>query len=211
MVLEWLVPKEKEFYDFFEGLAAKVVEAGEKQNEILKNYSAERIKEDAKEIKKIEHEADEIAAKIYNKAHRSFMTPIDIEYIVGLTNALDNIVDRIEKFVSMCDVFELKNVDAHMLKFGNLLKEISPIVQEIVSYLRNAEKNKEKIREACNKLMEKEREGDEIYKEATRALFKSSDAVYILKMKEIYKVLEDATDACRSVANEASDIIAKLA
>ncbi|MFN3527852.1 MAG: DUF47 domain-containing protein, partial [Candidatus Altarchaeaceae archaeon] len=192
-------------------LAGKVVEATEKQEKILKNYSLARIKEDAKEVKKIEHEADEIAAKIYNKAHKSFMTPIDLEYIIGLTNALDNIVDKIEKFVSMCDVFELKNVDEYMLKFGNLLKETSLIVQELVSYLRNAEKNKGKISEACNKLMEKEREGDEIHKEATRALFKSSDVIYILKMKEIYKVLEDATDACRSVANEASDIIAKLA
>jgi len=211
MVLEWVVPKEKEFYVFFEEQAKVAVIASEKLNEILKNYSKEKTEIYAKEMKEIEHNADEISAKIYIKTASSFMTPIDTERIIGLTKELDEIVDMIEKFVSMCNLYGLTRIDEHTLKFGNLLKETSLIIQKNISYLHNAEKNKENIKKLNEEIREKEREGDEIYKSAIKDLFKSSDAIHIIKMRDVYDTLEDAMDACREVADEISDIITKLA
>lgn len=211
MVMEWLVPKDKEFYGFFEEQAKIVVTASEKLNEILENYSKEKTEIYAGEMKEIEHKADEVAAKIYIKTATSFMTPIDTERIIGLNKELDNIVDMIEKFVSMCNVYELTDVGSYTLKLGNLLKNTSIIIQKNVSYLRNAEKNKENIKELNEEIREKEREGDEIYKAAMKELFESKDAIHIIKMRDVYDTLEDAMDACREVADEISDIITKLA
>jgi len=211
MVLEWLVPKEKEFYVFFEEQAKTIVNACEKLNEILKNYSVEKTEIYAKEMKEIEHNADEISAKIYKKTASLFMTPIDTERIIGLNKELDEIVDRIEKFVSICNLYKLTRIDDYILKFGNLLKETSLIIQKNISYLRDAEKNKKEIEKLNENIREKEREGDEIYKSAIRELFKSDDALHIIKMRDAYGTLEDAMDACRSVADEISDITTKLA
>jgi len=211
MVFEWLVPKDKEFYGFFEEQAKLVVTASEKLSEILENYSKEKTEIYAGEMKDIEHKADEIAAKIYIKTATSFMTPIDTERIIGLNNELDNIVDMIEKFISMCNVYELTGIDSYTLKLGNLLKDTSIIIRKNVSYLRDAEKNKENIKKLNEEIREKEREGDEIYKAAMKELFKSKDAIHIIKMRDVYDTLEDAMDACRSVADEISNIITKLA
>ncbi len=211
MVFEWLVPKDNEFYKFFEEQAKLVVVASEKLSEILENYSKEKTEIYAKEMKEIEHNADEISVKIYIKTASSFMTPIDAERIAGLTKELDEIVDMIEKFISMCNLYELEKIDEHTLKFGNLLKETSIIIQKNISYLRNAEKNKENIKKLNEEIRGKERDGDEIYLEAIKELFKSSDAIYIIKMRDVYDTLEDAMDACRKVADEISDIITKLA
>jgi len=188
-----------------------VVIASEKLSEILENYSGGKTEIYANEMKDIEHKADEIAAKIYIKTATSFMTPIDTERIIGLNKELDNIVDMIEKFISMCNVYELTGIDNYTLKLGNLLKDTSVIIQKNVSYLRDAEKNKENIKKLNEEIREKEREGDEIYKAAMKELFKSSDAIHIIKMRDVYDTLEDAMDACREVADEISDIITKLA
>lgn len=211
MVLEWLVPKDKEFYVLFEEQAKLAVAASEKLGEILGHYSGEKTEMYAAEMKDIEHKADEIAAKIYVKTSVSFMTPIDTERIIGLTKGLDKIVDKIEKFISMCDVYRLTNTDAYLLELGNLLKETSIIVKENVSLLKNVEKNKENIKKLNEEIRVKEREGDEIYKLAMKELFKSSDAIRIIKMRDLYNTLEDAMDRCREVADEISDIITKLA
>ncbi len=211
MVFEWLVPKDSEFYGFFEEQAKIVVMASEKLSEILENYSKGKTEIYAGEMKDIEHKADEIAEKIYIKTATSFMTPIDTERIIGLNKKLDNIVDMIEKFISMCNVYELTGIDGHTLKLGNLLKDTSIIIQKNVSYLRDAEKNKENIKKLNKEIREKEREGDEIYKAAMKELFKSKDAIHIIKMRDVYDTLEDAMDTCREVADEISDIITKLA
>ncbi len=211
MVFEWLVPKDNEFYNFFEEQAKLVVIASEKLSEILENYSPEKTEIYANEMKDIEHKADEIAAKIYIKTATSFMTPIDTERIIGLNKELDNIVDMIEKFISMCNVYELTGIDNYTLKLGNLLKDTSVIIQKNVSYLRDAEKNKENISALNENIRAKEREGDEIFKAAMKELFKSNDAIHIIKMRDVYDTLEDAMDACREVADEISDIITKLA
>ncbi|MDI6730612.1 MAG: DUF47 family protein [Candidatus Altarchaeum sp.] len=211
MVFEWLVPKDKEFYGFFEEQSKIIVIASEKLSEILENYSKEKTEIYAGEMKDIEHRADEIAAKIYIKTATSFMTPIDTERIIGLNKELDNIVDMIEKFISMCNVYELICIDRYTLELGNLLKDTSIIIQKNVSYLRDAEKNKENIKKLNGEIRKKEREGDEIYKAAMKELFKSNDAIHIIKTRDVYNTLEDAMDACREVADEISDIITKLA
>lgn len=211
MALEWLIPKEKEFYKYFEEMANMCVTASNKLNENLKNYSPEKRETFAKEMKDIEHNADKVAEKIYKKTATSFMTPLDTERIVGLTKALDGVIDKIDKFTSMCNVYEVSRIDNFMLEFGNLLKDTALIVQQDVLYLKDAEKKKGEIIKLNEEIREKERQGDMIHKSAMKELFKSKDAVYIIKMRDIYDTLEDATDECRDVANEISDIITKLA
>lgn len=148
--------------------------------------------------------------KIYAKTFTSFATPIDMERIVGLTTNIDNIVDKIENFISQCDAYRLTNPDIHMLKFVNLLKETSLIINEDIALLGDAGKNKANMKELNEKIRSKEREGDEIFKYAVKELFKSNDAIHIIKMMDIYNTLEDAMDACKDVANEISNITGKL-
>jgi len=211
MVLEWLVPKEKEFYVFFEEQAKLVVEASEKLSEILGNYSGEKTESYASEMVDIEDKAREIETKIYAKTVKSFMTPIDTERIIGLAKGLGKIVSKIEVFTTMCKVYGLTDTDDHMLKFGNLLKETSLDIQKNISYLKDAEKKKEDIKNLNEKIWAKEKKGDEIFKVAMKELFKSSDAIRIIKIKDIYDTLEDAMDASEKVADEMSEIVIKLA
>jgi hypothetical protein len=55
-----------------------------------------------------------------------------------------------------------------------------------------------------------ENEADDVYFRAMGELFKNtSDPVAIIKWKEFYEILENATDRCESVANIIEGIVLK--
>ena len=55
-----------------------------------------------------------------------------------------------------------------------------------------------------------ENDADEVYFNAMAALFKNNtDAVHIIKWKDLYEILENATDRCESVGNIIESIILK--
>ncbi len=55
-----------------------------------------------------------------------------------------------------------------------------------------------------------ENEADDVYFRAIGELFQGqTDALHIIKWKEIYEILENATDRCESVANIIESIILK--
>ena len=55
-----------------------------------------------------------------------------------------------------------------------------------------------------------ENEADDIYFRAIAELFQNeTDAIQLIKWKEIYEILENATDRCESVANIIESIVLK--
>src|SRR5436190_1111280 len=55
-----------------------------------------------------------------------------------------------------------------------------------------------------------ENEADDIYFRSMADLFKNSpDAIHLIKWKELYEILENATDRCESVGNIIESIVLK--
>jgi uncharacterized protein Yka (UPF0111/DUF47 family) len=55
-----------------------------------------------------------------------------------------------------------------------------------------------------------ENDADEIYFKGTGELFKNaSDPIQLIKLKELYEILENATDICESVGNIIESIVLK--
>jgi hypothetical protein len=86
-----LFPKEENFFDYFEKLAAKIEEGGQFFLEMARNHNFSAAP--VSRLKEIEHEADGIAHKTYERMHKTFLTPIDREDIYLLVDECHNIVD----------------------------------------------------------------------------------------------------------------------
>ena len=70
-----------------------------------------------------------------------------------------------------------------------------------VSGLRKV-KQADAILKACIEVNRLENEGDEILRNALAGLFREAkDPLLVLKWKEVYEALENATDRCEDVAN----------
>ncbi len=71
------------------------------------------------------------------------------------------------------------------------------------------EKKKNEILSHCIEINRLENMGDDITHVAVAGLFKKYDAVEIIKLKEIYEYLEEATDKCEDAADVIKDVFMK--
>jgi len=204
-----LFPKEENFFDLFEELAGKIEEGGQFFLEMTQhqNYSEARVSR----LKEIEHEADGIAHKTYERMHKTFLTPIDREDIYALVNKMDDILDHIEGTASRIHMYKVKKPDDEIVKQAEILFQAIKEIKSVVHGLRNM-KNSQMILDGCVEIHTLENAGDVVLRTIITDLFiKEKDAIELLKWKEIFERLEEAIDVCENVSNIVGTIVLKHA
>jgi uncharacterized protein len=167
--------------------------------QLLKNVQdAEAL---AKEIKEVEHAGDKITHHTVETLHKTFITPIDREEIHQLISGMDDILDFMDAASQRVVLYEITEVTAEAQELGEVLLRATEEVQEAVRGLRRLQYPMETL-QTCVEINRLENEGDAALRRGMARLFKeSTDPIYIIKWKEIYEFLEEATDACEDVAN----------
>lgn len=202
-------PKEKNFFDYFEELANKIEEGGQFFLEMTRNrnYSEARVSR----LKEIEHEADGIAHKTYERMHKTFLTPIDREDIYALVNKMDNIMDAIEGTAIRLHMYKIKKPDDAIVRQAEILFQTIQKIKSVIHGLRNM-KNSQTILNSCVEIHTLENAGDVVLRTIITDLFiKETDAVELIKWKEIFERLEEAIDCCENVSNIVEGIVLKHA
>lgn len=200
-----LLPREDEYFAYFSQMTGKIQEAADLLVEML-HGSNENFEALAKRIKDAEHACDELMHSVSTKLGKSFITPFDREDIFTLAVALDDVCDYIDagaRAILMYDIQEITDYAKHLAK---VIQGLSIEVNSAVSILSKPDGMNQHIVE----IHRLENEADDVYFRAIGDLFhSSSDALQIIKMKELYEILENATDRCESVANIIEGVILK--
>jgi len=201
------IPKEEKFFDHFEDLAVKIEEGGKLFLEILNNFEHSEAK--VSTLKDIEHEADTITHRIYEKMHKTFLTPFDREDIYALANKMDSILDMIEASAVRMYLYKVKKPTDDIKELAIILNNAVAKVKKIVHCLRD-KKNSKMILEDCVEINTLENEGDYILRQSMARLFESeTDAKELIKWKEIFERIEEAIDVCEDVSNIVEGIVLK--
>jgi len=203
---EWIIPQEKHFFDMLEEQADIVLEGAEALLDMVKNF--DHVMEKRDKIKDIEHRGDEVVHHVAEALTKTFVTPIDQEDLSKLTSRMDDILDYIEAASHRIWSYEIKTIPPDMVKLTEVILTSSREVNHAVKDLRNF-KGKNEIVKHCIEINRLENTGDDITHVAVAGLFKKYDAVDIIKLKEIYEYLEEATDKCEDAADVIKDIFMK--
>ena len=203
---EWIIPQEKHFFDMLEKQADIVVEGAEALLDMVSNF--DHVAEKRDRIKDIEHKGDDMVHTIAGALNKTFVTPIDHDDISELTSRLDDILDFIEAASHRLWSYEIRTIPPDMVKLTEVILTSSKEVNHAVKDLRNFKKRNE-ILNHCIEINRLENTGDDITHVAVAALFKKYDAVDIIKLKEIYEYLEEATDKCEDAADVIKDVYMK--
>jgi len=200
---EWIIPQEKHFFDMFEQQADIVLEGAESLMDMVTRF--ENVAQKRDKIKDIEHRGDELVHQIAEALTKTFVTPIDQDDISKLASRLDDILDYIEAASHRMWSYEIKTIPPEMVKLTEVILVSVKEVNHAVKDLRNFKKKNDIINHfiEINRL---ENQGDDITHVAVAALFKKYDAIDIIKLKEIYEYLEEATDKCEDAADVIKDI-----
>jgi uncharacterized protein len=203
------IPKQEKFYDLFEELINKIEEGGKVFLCMVETYEYPLPK--ITKLKELEHEADVITHRTYEKMHKSFLTPLDREDIYALVNKMDSILDMIEASAARMSLYKVKKPTKVIIDQAKILNEAISKVKLIVYAMRDM-KNSKMIIDACVEINTLENEGDIVLRTAMVDLFENEkDAIELIKWKEIFERIEEALDVCEDVSNIIEGIVLKHA
>jgi predicted phosphate transport protein (TIGR00153 family) len=204
------IPKDMEFYDLFEEETKNLVLAAEKLVDFFENF--ENAEEKAKELKALEHQGDVITHQIIARVHRSFVTPIDGEDITLLAHSLDDVMDFIEAAGRTAWLYRIGIPTERARELARIVLKMARKLNEVVPRLRRRDQYTWILKQ-CVDINTLENEADEVHHAALAELFDvcSSDTCGVIKWREIYEHLENATDRGEDVANVLEGIVLKHA
>lgn len=211
-VLKYFLPKDKVFYSLFEEASQNLEAIAGKLVLVVNESDYNKRATIIKEMEDLEHENDNLTHRIFVELGRNFITPFDREDIHSLATSLDDIADHIYASAKKINFYKVNpNEDNGMLKMADAINDAVLAVNSAVKELRNL-KNTQKIVECVIKINSIENQADDIFDMSIEKLFDSDvDAKNLIKKREIYQIMEVATDKCEDAGNVIESIVVKYA
>ena len=204
-MLSRLLPRQTNFFDFFERHAGITVEAAREMGKMARdNADFEAI---AMRIKELEHQADEVTHACMEMLHKTFITPIDRNDIHKLASKQDDIIDFIDGATRQIALFEIDELPESARESVVVLVQATEAVERAVKGLRHM-RNQTSVLGECVRINELENQADRIKASSVARLFREeSNPIVVLKWHEVFQAIENITDACEDVANVIEGIV----
>lgn len=202
-----LIPRDIKFFDLFSEMTGNLAQAARLLQQTFDDFRD--VEERVRQLKAIERHGDEMTHDILTHLHQTFITPLDREDIHSLASSLDDVLDFIYA----------AGVRLVMYKITSAPKAASDLAQIIIQQceqlsqaMAHLEKKPDRVLENCVEINRLENEADWVARSAIAALFDDQlDPISLIKLKELYEVLETATDKAEDAANVLEGVVLKSA
>ena len=201
----WVKSNEKQILVTLDNLAKKGVEVSEAVVVMLSDLGKDGHH---KKIHALETQADALVRDIFTELNSTFITPLDREDMQRVASKIDDTIDHMDGIASRLHSYKITTTPPYALAIANELVNATKEVEQMTAKLRNI-KNPSTMIEHCRNTNRIEHKIDDLYKTAIAELFESTDAIQIIKLKDIYESLETASDRCQDVADVVEDIVLK--
>ena len=199
-------PEDTMFFTLFQDSSDICIETAKIYDEIMKNKLTEEQKEKALKYRKKGSISFKLTLKQLNK---SFITPIEREDIQYIAVQLRKINKRIVKACLNLEVYRLTEYTDEMKEQAFTLVQATEQLGKIIKKFKKV-RNVEEITAANIAMKELESHGDEIHRKAMYELFSGKyDALEVIKLRDIYKEIENALDACFYVSDTILNVVLK--
>ncbi len=209
-ILSYFLPKDRVFYSLFEEASDNLEKIAKKLLQVVHEPNFNKRAVLITDMSALEHDNDEVTHRIFIELGRNFITPFDREDIHALASALDDIADYIFSAGKKINFYNIDPIsDQGIQKTAEAIYNATLAVKEAVMELRNL-KNPQKIIECVIKINSIENEADNLFDMSIEKLFNSDvDAKELIKRRELYQVMETATDKCEDAGNVIESIVVK--
>ena len=202
-----IFPREETFLPQFGRAAQVIVDAARVLDAMAEEPGTGTDR--AAEIKRLEHQGDQIAHETFDLLNRTWITPIDREDIHVLVKNLDDVLDYIDAAASRIVLYKITTTTPELKKITAVIVQSAIAIQKALALLSDL-KHSRQILEACVEINRLENEADTVAQLAIGKLFaEATDPIEVIKWKEIYDFVEGATDRCEDVANTLEAIVIK--
>ena len=209
--LKIFIPKNAVFFELFEKVAENLTVMGTQLKAVVAEPDFDKRAKLIAVIEDLEHQNDDLTHSLFLELGRNFITPFEREDIHYLATSLDDIADYNFGSAKKMNFYRVNTDDTGMQKFAELIEQGCQQVKIAVTQLRDM-KNIKAITEAMIKINSIENQADDVFDMSIERLFAlETDAKEVIKIREIYQVMELATDKCEDASNVIESIILKYA
>lgn len=210
-IFQYFVPKDKKFFPLFEQMSNNLVQMGKLLVEAVGTDDLDERMELYRTIEDLEHKCDDITHQVHLELGKNFITPFDREDIYTLISSLDDVADFIHGASNRMQLYKVVKMTKPIRDLADLILEATVDVSKAVHELRNL-KNIRNITDSCVRINSVENKADYIFDTAVGHLFEfETNAIELIKYKEVLSAMETATDRCEDVANVLESILVKNA
>jgi uncharacterized protein len=208
-MLTKFLPRQEEFFELFQKVASSLTAAAQAlHQEVLQLKSPEAPAEQVLQYKKA---AGAHAQRLFTLMHKTFITPFDRYDIHRLNDKLYDIANTINLTAQRFPRYGILEIPPMMVTLAEVCFKSAQLVEEVISQLHNL-RNNSAINRACDQIKAYESQADQLLIDGVATLLKDEhDVKNIIKLKEVYDLLESITDRCQEVAFIVEGIVLEYA
>lgn len=212
-VLKFFSPKDTTFYPLFIKSSKDLLALSENLHEAV-NIGKSEMENRTNYYKQVEQlvaDIESVNHKMNIELSRNFITPFDREDIHMLTTTITEVANNIYTASNRMNLYNVAKISKSIRKLTEINLEACGYINSAVIELKDL-KNLDKINSAVKKINKLESKADLVFDKAVAELFENeTDAVNIIKYKEVLSALHYATDKCKDVARTLEAISVKHA
>ena len=204
-----LLPRDEQFFDYFEQAARNIVSGAQALADLLDDY--QNVERKIERIRELEHVGDTLTHQVWEALHKTFVTPIDREDIATIIERLDDVMDYIDEAALSLQTYRITQPTQRAQELAHIIVRATTEVEMAITLLRKRE-DLPKILPLTVEINRLENEGDYVFRHALAELFEEGgheDLASVIKWREIYEHLETAIDRCEDVANALEGVVLK--
>ena len=205
-----LKPKEDKFHKLFLEAAQNVNEGAMILRSSLDSLSDKEL--NVKKIEDLEHKGDNLVTIVVKELNEAFITPFDREDIYSLIKKLDDVLDLINSTMHRFLMYDINKSTDEAKLLADMIVKCTEHILELMAGLNSVGNKAKYIEEKIIIIHNIESEADSLFRKTVANLFKNeTNAIEIIKWKEIYQILENTIDKCKKIANTVEGVVIKNA
>ncbi|HJO81939.1 MAG: DUF47 family protein [SAR202 cluster bacterium] len=202
------LPKEDKFFFLLHQSATNIQDVARRLKDLTQDF--DNVEAKVAEIKDREEFGDRIIHDVTRALHRTFVTPIDREDILELAGRLDDVVDAIDEGAQYILEYKLEEPTHAAQELADIIVECANELERAIALLSSKNAKLRDILPITVEINRLENMADKVTSRARGELFSNgSDMAYILKWRDVYDDLEEATDRAEDAANVLEGIVLK--
>ncbi len=197
------------YFDNFKACAELSAKSAAKMYEIMSSFDVARMAEYRREMHDLEHAADMKKHEISEVLVKAFITPIDREDIVQVSQNLDELSDYIEDVLIKMYCNHVTSIRPDALRLMELVVKCSDAVLDLINEFADFKRSK-KLKETIININSLESEADLLFMKCMHTLHgEKDDLLEIIMWRDIYSCIERCSDAADHIADVVESVIMK--
>ena len=201
--------KEVDYFGLFIDLAEHSRKAALQLQAALEHYNPADLPQQMEEMHQLEHSADLVKHSVLRSLASEFISPIDREDILLLSNNLDDVTDAVEEVLQNLYMFHVDQVGENPRTFCGLIVQCCENLKLMMEEFRHFRKSTT-LHDRIVEMNRLENMGDALYLKAMREVYANcTQAKELMAWTEILHHMEACCDTCEHTANVVESVVMK--